>query len=41
MRSVGGGVDHVFKNSTMRPSGMIHTRGIPGSQRLVSVAMSK
>jgi len=38
IRPDGSGVDHVFKNSTMRPSGMIHTRGIPGSQRLVSVA---
>jgi hypothetical protein len=38
IRPDGSGVDHVFKNSTMRPSGMMHTRGIPGSQRLVSVA---
>ncbi len=38
VRPDGSGVDHVFKNSTMRPSGMIHTRSIPGSRRLVTVA---
>ena len=38
VRPDGSGVDHVFKNSTMRPSGMIHTRGIPGSSRFVTVA---
>jgi len=38
VRPDGGGVDHVFKNSTMRPSGMIDTRGIPGSPRFVTVA---
>jgi hypothetical protein len=38
VRPDGSGVDHVFKNSTMRPSGMIHTRGIPGSPRFVTVA---
>ena len=38
VRPDGSGVDHVFKNSTMRPSGMIHTRGIPGSRLFVTVA---
>jgi hypothetical protein len=38
VRPDGSGLDHVFKNSTMRPSGMIHTRSIPGSRRLVTVA---
>jgi len=38
VRPDGSCVDHVFKNSTMRPSGMIHTRSIPGSSRLVTVA---
>jgi len=38
VRPDGSGVDHVFKNSTMRPSGMMHTRSIPGSQRSVTVA---
>ncbi len=37
VRPDGSGVDHIFKNSTMRPSGMIHTRAIPGSSRLVTV----
>ena len=38
VRPDGSGVDHVFKNSTMRPSGMINTRGIPGSRRFVTIA---
>ncbi|MBT3200238.1 MAG: hypothetical protein HN350_10000 [Phycisphaerales bacterium] len=38
VRPDGSGVDHVYKNSTMRPSGMIHPRSIPGSRRIVTVA---
>jgi len=38
VRPDGSGVDHIFKNSTMRPSGMIHTRAIPNSPRFVTVA---
>ncbi len=38
VRPDGSGVDHVYKNSTMRPSGMIHPRSIPNSRRIVTVA---
>jgi hypothetical protein len=38
VRPDGSGVDHVYKNSTMRPSGMIHPRSVPGSRRIVTVA---
>jgi len=38
VRPDGSGVDHVYKNSTMRPSGMIHPRSIPNSRRIVTVS---
>jgi len=37
VRPDGSGVDHVYKNLTMRPSGMLHPRSIPGSRRIVTV----
>ena len=37
VRPDGSGVDHVYKNSILRPAQMLHTRSIPGSQRLVTV----
>jgi len=33
----GSSVDHVYKNSILRPAQMLHTRNIPGSQRLITV----
>ena len=37
MRPDGSGVDHVYKNNTVRPAGMSCARSIPGSRRLVAV----
>ena len=37
VRPDGSGVDHVYKNSIMRPSGMLHPRSIPNSRLLVTV----
>ncbi|MBL7220092.1 MAG: hypothetical protein ISS69_08255 [Phycisphaerae bacterium] len=37
VRPDGSGVDHVYKNSVLRPSGMLHPRSIPGSRRFVTV----
>jgi len=37
VRPDGSGVDHVYKNSVLRPSGMLHPRSIPGSRRIVTV----
>jgi len=37
VRPDGSGVDHVYKNSVLRPAQMLHTRSIPGSRRLVTV----
>jgi len=37
VRPDGSGVDHVYKNSILRPAQMLHTRNIPGSQRLITV----
>ena len=37
VRPDGSGVDHLYKNSIMRPSGMLHPRSIPGSRRFVTV----
>ncbi len=38
VRPDGSGVDHVYKNNTVSPAGMIFTRSIPGSQKIVTVA---
>jgi len=37
VRPDGSGVDHVYKNSIIRPAQMLHTRSIPGSRRLITV----
>ena len=37
VRPDGSGVDHVYKNSVKRPSGMLHPRSIPGSRCFVTV----
>ena len=37
VRPDGSGVDHVYKNSIIRPAQMLNTRSIPGSRRLVTV----
>ena len=37
VRPDGSGVDHVYKNSVIRPAQMLNTRNIPGSQQLVTV----
>ena len=37
VRPDGSGVDHVFKNNTVRPAGMSSARSIPGSRRLVAI----
>ena len=37
VRPDGSGVDHVYKNSILRPAQMLHTRNIPDSPRLVTV----
>jgi len=37
VRPDGSSVDHVYKNSILRPAQMLHTRNIPGSQRLITV----
>jgi len=33
----GSGVDHIYKNSIIRPAQMLNARSIPGSRRLVTV----
>jgi len=40
VRPDGSYVDHLYKNSIMRPSGMLSPRSIPGSQRFVTVGCS-
>jgi len=40
VRPDGSGVDHVYKNSITRPSGMLQPRSIPGSRQIVTVASS-
>ena len=40
VRPDGSYVDHLYKNSITRPSGMLSPRSIPGSQRLVTVGCS-
>ncbi|MDP6544312.1 MAG: hypothetical protein QGH60_09995 [Phycisphaerae bacterium] len=37
VRPDGSGVDHVYKNSILRPSGMLHPRSVPGSRSFVTV----
>jgi len=37
MRPDGSGVEHVYKNSIVRPAQLIGTRSIPGSRRLITV----
>ena len=37
VRPDGSGVDHVYKNSVIRPAQMLNTRSIPDSRRLVTV----
>jgi len=37
VRPDGSGVDHLYKNSVLRPSGMLHPRSIPGSRSFVTV----
>ena len=37
MRPDGSGVDHVYKNSILRPAQMLNTRSIPGSRKLITV----
>jgi len=38
VRPDGSGVDHVYKNNVVLPAAMIHTRSIPGSEKLVTIA---
>jgi len=40
VRPDGSGVDHLYKNSITRPSGMLTPRSIPGSRRFVTVGCS-
>jgi len=37
MRPDGSGVDHVYKNSIIRPAQLLYARSIPGSRRIVTV----
>lgn len=37
VRPDGSGVDHVFKNNTIRPAGMSGARSIPGSRKFVTI----
>jgi len=37
VRPDGSGVDHVYKNSIVRPAQLLNARSIPGSQRIVTV----
>ena len=37
VRPDGSGSDHVYKNNTVRPAGMSNARGIPGSQKIVTI----
>ena len=37
VRPDGSGVDHVYKNSILRPAQLLGTRSIPGSRRLIAV----
>jgi len=37
VRPDGSGVEHVYKNSIIRPAQMLNARSIPGSQRIVTV----
>ena len=37
LRPDGSSTEHVFKNNTVRPAGMLGSRSIPGSQRIVTV----
>jgi len=37
IRPDGSGVDHVYKNNTVRPAGMSNARSIPGSQSFVTI----
>ncbi len=39
-RPDGSGVDHLYKNSITRPSGMLRPRSIPGSRKFVTVGNS-
>ena len=37
IRPDGSGVDHIYKNTTVRPAQMLNTRSIPGSRKLITV----
>ena len=37
IRQDGSGSDHVYKNNTVWPAGMANARGIPGSQKVVTI----
>jgi len=37
VRPDGSGVDHIYKNSILRPAQMLNTRSIPGSRKLITV----
>jgi hypothetical protein len=37
LRPDGSGSDHVYKNNTVWPAGMANARGIPGSQKIVTI----
>jgi len=37
MRPDGSGLDHVYKNTLVRPGAMINVRSIPGSRRIVAI----
>ena len=39
MRPDGSGSDHVYKNNVVLPGGMVDARGIPGSRKIVTVAV--
>ena len=38
VRPDGSGVDHVYKNNTVSPAGMVNSRSIPGSRLIVTIA---